>query len=510
MLAQLGQFLFQGLQAVLGSGVFFLLERLALDFELHDAAFELVDLDGHAVDLHAQAAGGFVDEVDGLVGQEAVGDVAVGELGGLDERAVLDAHAVMGLVALLEATQDGDGVFHGRLVHEHGLEAPRERGILFDVLAVFVQGGRAHAAQLAAGERGLDHVGSVDGAFGLAGADEGMQLVDEQHDGPGAVDHFLDERLEAVLEFAAVLRAGEHRAEVERHHALVLEAFGHVAGHDAPREAFGDGRLAHAGLADQHGIVLGAARENLDDAADFRVAADDGIQLAPPGVVRQVAAVLLERLVLVFGRFVGHAPAAAHALQGLEHGLDGDAEAAGDLGDLAGLAAEGGQEEVFRADVVVLHLRGELGGRFEGGLQVAGDAAVQAFAFHLRAAAELAVEHVGKQVGLDADLLQHGGHDAAVLPDEGQREMEGIHFGMAALLGETLGVPEGFLGFGGPLVGVHGGPLPFRPPSIAQPRRDFKCRPRSDGGPVFAKARLRTAGVRGKLPDMRTTTGSLS
>jgi hypothetical protein len=57
-----------------------------------------VDVCGHGVKLHAQAACGLVHEVDGLVGQEAVGDVAVGEIGCRDERGVRDAHAVVLLV----------------------------------------------------------------------------------------------------------------------------------------------------------------------------------------------------------------------------------------------------------------------------------------------------------------------------------------------------------------------------------------------------------------------------
>ena len=46
---------------------------------------------------------------------------------------------------------------------------------------------------------------------------------------------------------------------------------------------FGDGGLADAGLADQHGIVLGAAAEHLDGAADFLVAADHRVELAARG-----------------------------------------------------------------------------------------------------------------------------------------------------------------------------------------------------------------------------------
>ena len=66
-------------EARLGGVVLLLAQRLALDLELDAPALELVELDGHRVDLHPQPAGGLVDEVDGLVGQEAVGDVAVGE-----------------------------------------------------------------------------------------------------------------------------------------------------------------------------------------------------------------------------------------------------------------------------------------------------------------------------------------------------------------------------------------------------------------------------------------------
>ena len=63
--------------------------------------------------------------------------------------------------------------------HEHRLEAPLQRGVLLDVLAVLVERGRADAAQLAAGQRGLEHVGGVHRALGRARADQRVQLVDE-------------------------------------------------------------------------------------------------------------------------------------------------------------------------------------------------------------------------------------------------------------------------------------------------------------------------------------------
>ena len=92
--------------------------------------------------------------------------------------------------------------------------------------------------------------------------------------------HLVEHALQPLLELAAIFRAGDQRAHVEREQALVLDAVGHVAVGDAQRQALGDRGLADAGLADQHRIVLGPAGEHLDGAADFLVAADDRVELA--------------------------------------------------------------------------------------------------------------------------------------------------------------------------------------------------------------------------------------
>jgi ATP-dependent Clp protease ATP-binding subunit ClpB len=91
-----------------------------------------------------------------------------------------------------------------------------------------------------------------------------------------------------------------------------------IALDDATSQPFDDGGLAHAGLADQDGVVLGAARQHLDDPADLLVAADDRVELAAAGELRQVAAVLLQRLVGLLGVLRRDALAAAHLLQRLQ------------------------------------------------------------------------------------------------------------------------------------------------------------------------------------------------
>ena len=179
-----------------------------------------------------------------------------------------------------------DGVLDARLADEDRLEAPLQRRVLLDVLAVLVQGGRADAVQLAAGQHRLEHVRGVHRALGRARPDDGVELVDEQDDLAGRVGDLLQDRLQALLELAAILGAGHHRAEVERDDPLVLEPLRHVAAGDPLGQALDDRGLADAGLADQDRVVLGPAGEDLDDPADLLVAADDRVELAGRGRAR--------------------------------------------------------------------------------------------------------------------------------------------------------------------------------------------------------------------------------
>jgi len=191
-------------------------ECLLLDLKLRHAARQLIDLLRHRRQLDAQARRCFVDEVDCLVGQESVGDVAVRQRGRGDDRGVLNLHAVMHFVAFLETAQNGDRVFDSRLADEHRLEAAGEGCVLLDVLLILVQRRCADRTKLAAGKGGLEHVRGVHRPLRGAGADQRVQLIDEKNNVSFALLDFLDDGFEAVFELAAVFRAGDHRAEVER------------------------------------------------------------------------------------------------------------------------------------------------------------------------------------------------------------------------------------------------------------------------------------------------------
>ncbi len=218
--------------------------------------------------------------------------------------------------------------------------------------------------QLAARERGFEHVAGVHGALGLAGADHGVQLVDEEDHLAFLLREVVQHGLEPLLELAAVLGPRDERAEVEPEQALVLHALRHLAVHDALSEAFDNSRLADAGVADQHGVVLRAPLEDLDRAADLVVAADDRIELALLGALGEIDGVFLERLARVLGVRVLHLRAAAHFSDRLVHRALDDASLLEDPADGA-LVAAGGEQEQLARDVLVAALLRELVGAIE-------------------------------------------------------------------------------------------------------------------------------------------------
>ena len=266
-------------------------------------------------------------------------------------------------VFVLQAAQDRDGILDRRLGDEDRLEPPRQRRVLFDVLAILVERGRADAMQFSPRQRGFQEIGRIHRAIGLAGADQGMHLVDEQDDAAFGRGHLLQHGFQPLLELAAVLRARDQRAHVERQQFLVLEALRHVAVENPQRQTFDDRGLADAGLADQDGIVLGAAGQHLDGAADFLVAPDHGIELAVARRLRQVARIFLQRVIGVLRR---RAVGGAALAQGLDRGIQilrRDAALAQDVAGLAVLFERQPEQQPLDRDKAVAGL---LGGLFRG------------------------------------------------------------------------------------------------------------------------------------------------
>jgi len=371
-----------------------------------------------------------------------------------DEGGVLYDDAMMELIFLLEAPQYGDRFLDGGLTHVDRLETTLQGGVLFDVLPVLVEGRGAYAAQLAPGEGRFEHIRRVDRALRAPGADDGVELIDKQDDSPRRLVDLFEDGLEPVLELTTVLRSREQGTQVEGEDALVLQGLRDISGYDPLGETFHDGRLAHAGLADDDRVVLCPARQDLHDPADLLVAADDGVKLALAGLFRQVPAVALERLVFFLRGLVGHPLGAP---QVFEDRVDAVLCYAvyPESGRRRSILPVGyADEEVFGAHELVLEPFRFRERRVEGLLEARRYIGL-AHAFHARYLGKFAVEVAGYHVRLDAELFQYGPYDPIFLRYEGKEQVLVLDALLAQRLGLLLRLLDGLLGLYGQFLPVH-------------------------------------------------------
>jgi hypothetical protein len=280
---------------------------LLLDLQAHDPPLQLVDRRRHRVDLHLQPRRRLVDEINRLVRQEPIGNVAIRQPCRRQQRRVPNANAVVNFVFFLDAAQDRHRIFHRRLTNEHRLKPSLQRLVLLDVLAILVERRCPHAAQLATRQRRLEHVGRVLRPLRRTRTDQRMKLVDKQDHLPRRLRHFLEQRLQPILKLTAIFGSSDESTQIQRQNSLVAQALGNVAADDPLGNALDDGGLADAWLADQHRVVLGPTRQHLNRPPDFLVAANHRIELAFARQLRDIPGVALQRLVLALGVLVGDA-----------------------------------------------------------------------------------------------------------------------------------------------------------------------------------------------------------
>src|SRR5262245_45232327 len=162
----------------------------------------------------------------------------------------------MDLVTLFQTAQDRNRVFNAWLADVDLLETAFERGIFLDVLLVFRESCGAHASELTTSQRRLQHVRSVNRTFSGARADECVQFVDKENDLSLRVLDFFENCFQSIFKLTTILRAREHRAEIECDQSFITQSLRHVAGDDSLRESFDDRSLTNARLTTQNRIVF--------------------------------------------------------------------------------------------------------------------------------------------------------------------------------------------------------------------------------------------------------------
>ncbi len=266
------------------NGGFLLLAELLQLFTLFSELFRLSQRGD------TQLRGGLIDQIDGLVRQVAVADIAGRKLHRCRKRRGLNHHLVMLLIAGTHALQDLQRFLLRGLIHHHRLETPLQRRILFDVLPVLLQCRGADDLQLSPGQSRLQDIGRIQCALRTAGTDNGMNFVNKQQD-LTVILRLLNDPLDPLLKLAPVLGAGHHAGNVQGQQPLSADGLRHAARNDSLGNAFGHGGLSHAGLTDEAGIVFGSAGKDLHHPHDLGLSSHHGIQLSLGGHLRQVSGI---------------------------------------------------------------------------------------------------------------------------------------------------------------------------------------------------------------------------
>jgi len=182
------------------------------------------------------------------------------------------------------------------LLHQDGLEAPLECRIAADPLVVLAPRSGADDPDVATHQGGLQHVGRVHGgAERGALTDEVVQLIDEQ-DQVRVGGQLTDELADALFVLTTERGAGQERDVVEREHTNVLQGRRHVPHRDALGQPFDDRRLPDPGFADQRGIVLALAQQDVHHPGDLGVATAHRLQVAAARLRREIHAHALEHV----------------------------------------------------------------------------------------------------------------------------------------------------------------------------------------------------------------------
>jgi hypothetical protein len=224
-----------------------------------------------------------------------------------------------------------------------------------------------------------------------------------------------------------------------------LQRFRYVAGYDPLGQSFDDRGLPDAGLTDEHGIVLGAARENLHDALDFRLPAYDWVEAFSASGGGEVDAELVNR------RGAARLPGSASTGCGgrrrrclrkdagrfRANALKVHTKTLEDAGSDPFAFSNEPKQKMFSADVVVIEptcfIDGEFNNFFRAGCQAN-------LSEHGTVAAADDELHGGPHFAkFYTKVREHFGCDAITLPHEAEEEMLGANVVVVETLGFFLG-----------------------------------------------------------------------
>ena len=227
--------------------------------------------------VHLQPSPCLIDQVNGLVGQVSVGNMASAARNCKFQRIIVIGYSMKLLIALLEHLHNLQRLVDARLLDGHLLETAHQAAVAHDVAVIFLIGGRPDEAHSPTLQIGFQQVAGIHRAFArLPGPHDVVYLVDVEDGSFLGCDAF-HHRLEPFLKITTELCAGNQRAQVQLVDLNITQGLGNVSVLDALCQSIDDAGLAHARFTDVQRVVLILATQNLNSAVQFHFTPDEGV-----------------------------------------------------------------------------------------------------------------------------------------------------------------------------------------------------------------------------------------
>src|SRR5690349_8243500 len=108
-------------------------------------------------------------------------------------------------VSLSKTSENTNCILYRRFFHEYGLKSPLECCILFNMLAIFIQGSGADTSEFSPRQCGVQHFRGIHGPFRCTSTYQCMELIDKKNHLSSRLGNILENGFEALLKFSTKL-----------------------------------------------------------------------------------------------------------------------------------------------------------------------------------------------------------------------------------------------------------------------------------------------------------------
>ena len=243
--------------------------------------------------MDASASASLIEDVNCLVWQEAILDVAARKRNGSLDGSLGVVDVVVLLVAVLKTVDDRNGVIVVWLADVDRLETPLKCSVLLDMFTILFCRSCTNDLDFSTRQRRLQDGRGVDGAFCGTCANDGMNLINEKDVILGFLQ-LSNNLLHAVLKLTAILGSCYQTCQVKCPDLLSTQDVRNVARSNELSQALNNSSLTNAGIAQDKWVILLATCKNLHDTLNLAVTTNNGVKLFICGKLSKVAAKLLQ------------------------------------------------------------------------------------------------------------------------------------------------------------------------------------------------------------------------